>query len=132
MRVFSFRTAAAAIGLLALVSCGGNPSSPGPQPGSDTLTVSIVGDRANQSFSPNPAVAAGRLVVFRNNDTVAHRVRLNDLSVDWGTIAPGATSPAFRMPADGTNYHCQVHPTMIGAVALNIETPPPPCVGAYC
>jgi hypothetical protein len=72
------------------------------------------------------------MVVFRNTDVVAHRVRLNDFSVDWGTIAPGATSAPLRMPADGTNYHCSLHPTMIGAVAINAETPPPMCRGDYC
>ena len=131
MQSSRFRMAALSLcGLLAL-SCGSSPSSPSDT-GGPQVTVSIVGDRGNTSFSPNPAVAAGRMVVFRNNDTVAHRVRLNDFSVDWGTIQPGATSAAFRMPGEGTNYHCQLHPTMIGAVAVSEDTPPPTCRGEYC
>ena len=65
-------------------------------------------------------------------DTVEHRVRLNDLSVDWGTIQPGQTSAAFRMPTEGSNYHCELHPTMIGAVNPEAGGTPPPCQGTYC
>jgi plastocyanin len=85
-----------------------------------------------QSFSPNPASAGGRRVVFRNADSIAHRVRLNDLSIDTGDLAPGATSPAFEMPTTGTNYHCSHHPDMIGAVNGAGGNGPPPCEGAYC
>ncbi|HSL72090.1 MAG TPA: hypothetical protein VK864_17715 [Longimicrobiales bacterium] len=95
------------------------------------MTINIVGDRGSQSFSPNPATAAGQQVVFRNNDTIVHRVLLNDGSIDTGDIAPGATSRVITMPAAGTNYHCVVHPGMIGAVKTETAGPPP-CTGAYC
>ncbi len=71
------------------------------------------------------------MVVFRNNDSVAHRVMLNDGSIDTGDIAPGATSRAVAMPGTGTNYHCQIHPGMIGAVSGWSGTPPE-CTGQYC
>jgi plastocyanin len=71
------------------------------------------------------------MVVFRNTDTVVHRVRLNDLSLDTGDIAPGATSTAVRMPVAGTNYHCMLHTSMIGAVAAT-GSAPPRCTGDYC
>lgn len=71
------------------------------------------------------------MVVFRNTDTVVHRVRLNDGSVDTGDIAPGATSRAVLMPAGGTNYHCSLHVDMVGAVNAASGAPPPPCT-MYC
>ena len=111
---------------------GGSPSSPNPPSGSSPpVTIAIVGERGAQSFTPNPAQAAGQMVVFRNNDTVVHRVRLNDLSIDTGDIAPGATSAPVMMPAAGTNYHCFLHPTMVGAVGA-ANAGPPPCSGIYC
>ena len=118
------------VALVGAASCGGggSPSSPSP---SGPTTITIVGERGSQSFTPNPAQAAGQMVVFRNNDSVVHRVRLNDLSLDTGDIAPGATSAPVRMPNSGTNYHCLVHPTMIGAVG-SANTGPPPCTGVYC
>ena len=115
-------------GMATQTGCGGSPSSPAP---TGPTTISIVGERGSQSFSPNPASVAGQMVVFRNMDSVVHRVRLNDLSIDTGDIAPGATSNPVRMPPAGTNYHCSLHPTMIGAVNSG-GTPPPPCTGPYC
>lgn len=128
-------TAAVVVALAVASACGGGygnpPSSPSPSSSSSTVTITIVGDRGAQSFSPNPASAAGLVVVFRNTDSVVHRVRMNDLSVDTGDIAPGATSREVRIPAAGTNYHCFLHQTMVGAVSGATPTPPP-CTGLYC
>ena len=122
--------AVVAAGLAYAAACGGggSPSSPAP---SGPIVINIVGERGQQSFSPNPATAAGQVVVFRNNDSIVHRVRLNDLSIDTGDIPPGATSRQITMPAAGTNYHCSVHPAMVGAVS-GANTGPPPCTGVYC
>lgn len=117
--------------LTAVSACGGGspaPSSPGP---TGPVTITIMGDRGVQSFSPNPALVAGQVVVFRNSDSVVHRVRLNDLSIDTGDIAPGGTSRQITMPAGGTNYHCFLHPAMVGSVGSETAGPPP-CSGAYC
>lgn len=120
-----------ALGLAVVAGCGGgSPSSPAPNPSGPT-TINIVGERGGQSFSPNPAQVAGEMVIFRNTDSVVHRVRLNDLSIDTGDIAPGASSAPVRMPAAGTNYHCFLHPAMVGAVGSS-NTAPPPCTGVYC
>ena len=73
----------------------------------------------------------GQMVVFRNNHNVIHRVVLNDGSVDTGDIAPGATSQPLMMPGAGSNYHCSVHPGMIGAVSSTSGSTPP-CEGIYC
>jgi plastocyanin len=138
MRFPGIRRIAVTLAAVVLIGCGSsgsnnNPAAPQTPPAtSNTITVSILANRGNLSFSPNPVIAGGQLVAFRNTDTIAHRVRLNDLSLDWGVIAPGATSAAIRMPADGTNYHCEIHPTMIGAVAVDMTTPPPACKGDYC
>lgn len=116
-------------------SCGGgssdngNPagpsnSTPPPAGGDPPITISIVGDRGAQSFSPNPAtIPAGRLVVWRNTDAVVHRVVLNDRSVDTGDIAPGA-STAPRVIGGANAYHCSLHPSMVGS--LNGATADPP------
>jgi plastocyanin len=129
----SLMASAAMIGLLAASACGGSggPSAPTTTTTSGTATVIIAGQNGTQAFSPNPAAFGGQQVVFKNNDTVTHRVILNDGTIDTGDIAPGATSRAVTMPATGTNYHCSIHPGMIGSVATAGATPPP-CVGAYC
>ena len=119
---------------LLTAACGGgssSPSSPTPQPAA-TPTINIVGQNGTQAFSPNPADYGGQMVVFRNTHTVPHRVVLNDGSIDTGDIAPGTTSRAVLMPATGVNYHCSLHPGMIGSVANSSGGAAPPCEGPYC
>jgi plastocyanin len=134
MRRLLVRTAASAVVLCSL-SCGGGGGSSTPAapsaPSTNAVTITIMRQNGTQSFSPNPASAGGQVVVFRNADSIVHRVRLNDLSVDTGDLAPGATSRQFQMPSGGTNYHCSHHPDMIGAVN-GAGGVPPPCEGAYC
>lgn len=133
----SFTVAAA--GAVVLAACGGgysSPSSPSPSPSpspdANAITISITRQNGAQSFSPNPATAGGQLVVFKNNDSIVHRVMLNDGTLDTGDIAPGAISRALTMPASGTNYHCTIHPSMIGSVNPASGGAPPPCEGVYC
>lgn len=121
---------------LATWTCGGssgssgNPAAPAPQSGA--TTVEIVGERGAQSFSPNPAqVNQGTMVTWRNTDNKVHHIVLNDGSLDTGDIAPGASSPALRLDANGANYHCTIHPTMIGSINRSGGAPPP-CEGPYC
>jgi plastocyanin len=90
--------------------------SPAPPP-ADAVVINIVGINGAQSFSPNPAtVPSGKLVVWHNTDTVAHRVVFDDGELDTGTIAPGASSVPMSIVAP-TPYHCSIHPPMVGAVA---------------
>jgi plastocyanin len=113
-------------------ACGGSNNNPGGPSGSGAATITINGQSGSQSFSPNPANFGGQTVVFKNNDSVTHRVQLNDGSLDTGDIAPGATSRTVVMPSGGTNYHCTLHASMIGAVSAASGAPPPVCQGIYC
>lgn len=120
-------------GAISIVTgCGGSSPSEPSSGGATTPTITIVGSNGRQAFTPNPASLGGQMVVFRNSDSVVHRVVLNDGSIDTGDIAPGATSRAFMIPADGTNYHCSLHASMIGSVGASTGAPPPVCTGAYC
>jgi plastocyanin len=114
---------------LAVSSCSKSKTTPG---GSNAVTIRILGQLGNSSFSPNPASAAGRAVVFKNETTDVHRIRLNDLSIDTGDIAPGATSREVTMPSGGANYHCSNHAGMGGQVFASGDAPPPDCTGIYC
>ncbi|HET7619566.1 MAG TPA: hypothetical protein VFK20_13750 [Vicinamibacterales bacterium] len=131
-----FGTAAVVAGILAIAGCGGGgggstPTNPTPT-NNDPITITIVGVKGKQSFSPNPAdVPAGRMVVFKNNDTVTHHVVLDDLSIDAGNIAPGATSRALALGGVNKPYHCANHPSMVGSLNTAATPEPPPCTG-YC
>ena len=132
------------VAALAASSCGGsggysgtpsggsaNPPPPSAAPPAATA-ISILGQSGAQSFSPNPAsVRQGEMFLWRNTDGVVHHIVLNDGSLDSGDIAPGASSPALRLATDGANYHCTIHPSMVGSINRS-SGDPPPCTGEYC
>ena len=124
-------------------SCGGGggstPTSPStPSGGGSTstasVTITITGQGGKLAFNPNPAtVAAGQLVVFKNNDSVTHHVMLDDGTVQTADIAPGASSAPVAMGTSGSKtYHCIIHPGMVGGFNGAEAEPPPNCNQAYC
>ena len=124
---------------IASAACGGGGSdSPTTQPApanptSSAVTVNIVATSGSQSFTPNPAAqAVGGTVSFRNGDGLVHRIVANDGSFDTGDLAPGVTSRALQPSAAGANYHCSIHPAMVGAIGSAQGEPPPMCTGQYC
>ena len=129
-----------AIVLAVVAACGGSGGgTPQTQPSGvpsgggnnvNATTINILGDRGGASFTPNPAPNGSADLVFKNNDTQIHRIVANDGSFDSGDIAPGTTK-TVSLSTDGTNYHCLIHPDMIGAVAAS-DGAPPPCSGIYC
>jgi plastocyanin len=126
---------------LATWSCGGsggsggstpNPAAPAPPPATADATIDIVAERGAQSFSPNPAsISQGGTFMWRNMDNKVHRIVLNDGTLDSGDIAPGASSRALRLDSNGANYHCTIHPGMVGSINRS-SGEPPPCEGPYC
>ena len=108
---------------LAVVACGSSSSSPPTSPSTSTNTnlnlINILGLRGAQSFTPNPAPSGKSQLQWSNSDSITHRIVANDGSFDTGNIAPGATSTVVVMMSDGTNYHCSIHPGMIGTVSVH-------------
>jgi plastocyanin len=119
---------------------GGGASATAPSPTTTagttqtTVTITITGQNGKLAFNPNPAtVSAGQLVVFKNNDVVAHHVMLDDGTMQTNDIAPGATSAAVAMGTSGSStYHCTIHPGMVGGFNGAEAEPPPDCHSAYC
>src|SRR5438094_524972 len=113
-------SALACAATIVAVSCGGgsggsSPTAPTPPSGGGggggtqtTVTITITGQGGKLAFNPNPAtVTTGQLVVFKNNDAVAHHVILDDGSLQTADIPPGATSAAVAMGTSGSStYHC--------------------------
>jgi plastocyanin len=123
------------------VSCGGSggyggsssstPTTPSPSGATNVITITITGVKGALSFSPNPAqCATGQTVVWKNADSVTHRVEIDDLGVNTGDIAPGATSQPMSLANVSKGYHCSLHPQMVGA--LNGAATPSPSDGPAC
>jgi plastocyanin len=136
-------------GALALWGCGGGGDSavatptsptppvaapaPAPAPVASTVTVAIVASSGNAAFDPNPVRAnTGDTVMFRNNDTVLHRLVMDDGSADLGDVAPGAVSRGVTLrSASATNFHCTLHSSMVGSINGASAPVPPPCNDPY-
>src|SRR4026208_1398593 len=107
---------------LVVSACGGYGASQGPNgpsgaPLAGAIVIDIVGVNGAQSFSPNPAtVPAGQTVVWRNTDTIPHRVVLNDGKLDTGNIGAGGFSDPMTLASPGP-YHCSIHPPMVGTIS---------------
>jgi len=142
MRGFATASVVIAFGL-AMWGCGGsgyssgsgNPTGPTATPptGSGVVTINVVAINGAQSFSPNPAtMPAGQMVVWHNIDTTTHHVVLNDRSVDTGDLAPGASSQPMAISGTGDGqYHCSIHPVMVGSINKDTQATLP-CQGGYC
>ena len=100
-------------------ACGSSPSSPSSTVSAD-VTIQIVGDRAAQSFSPNPtAMRVGQTVAWKNNDTTAHDATQDASRFQTGTVNAGSTSTPVTMSTAGTfAYHCTIHPGMVGTLVV--------------
>jgi len=139
-------SALALAAVLVVANCGGGsggygssstptaPSTGGSGGSATTVTISITGQSGKLAFNPNPAtVAAGQLVVFKNNDTVPHHVILDDGTLQTADIPPGGTSAAVAMGTSGSKtYHCSIHPGMVGGFNGAEAQEPPNCTQAYC
>jgi plastocyanin len=106
-----------------------SPMAPTPinSNGGGVVTIDVVAINGAQSFSPNPAtLSAGQMVVWRNVDHTTHRVVLKDRSVDTGDLAPGASSQPMAVGAAAAQYHCSIHPEMIGSINQDTAGAPAP------
>jgi plastocyanin len=115
---------------LGVWGCGGGAYSDGNDSvsltaptGPGVVTVTIVGINGALSFSPNPAtLPTGQMIVWHNADAFTHRVVLNDGSLDTGNLDSGTYSQPKALNPTGGQYHCSIHPAMIGSVNQSTVT----------
>ena len=119
---------------LLLSACGGayssSPTVPGqppaptatPTPAAGTVVIEILGVNGNMSFSPATAnLSAGQQVVWHNADgTTTHTATQDGGAFSTGLIPPGGTSAPITVTTTGAvAYHCEIHPSMVGALNVN-------------
>lgn len=72
---------------------------------------------------------SGDTVMFRNSDSTAHHLVMDDGSADLGEVAPGGTSRGFVLRnGNASNFHCTLHATMVGSINGATAPETPPCV----
>jgi hypothetical protein len=112
----------------------GTPPTPDPNqppveglpPAPIQLTISVIGSFGAAAFAPNPLQAAiGNTIVWMNNDFITHDIVLDD-GTPIGILAPGQSSLPIPLVTETANYHCTLHPSMVGQVVPIPAEPPPP------
>jgi plastocyanin len=88
------------------------------------VSVSIVQgalNPPNRGYSPDNltlVMGVNNTVTWTNNDSTIHTVTANDGSFDSGYVNPGQ-SFTYTFTAPGVyEYHCQLHPWMVGYVTV--------------
>jgi hypothetical protein len=67
--------------------------------------------------------------MFRNGDATMHHLVLDDGSGDFGDVNPGSTSRGVVLRSgSAVNFHCTLHPTMVGSINGLLAPETPPCV----
>jgi plastocyanin len=95
------------------------PTTPSSAPPSPQIAVDVAEINGPYSFYPSPAmVVTSQTVVWRNRDTVTHHVVFDGNSIDTGTLAPGTLSQPMTIAVGTWNYHCSIHPTMVGSLTV--------------
>ena len=119
-RIATFAAAFLIVLVAGLSGCGSDPTSPGgggPVPGAD-VTITIVSNNGNMSFSPNPATATvGQTVAWRNNAGGTHTATADGGAFNTGDIGNGGASTPITMGTAGAfPYHCGRHTSMTGTL----------------
>jgi plastocyanin len=80
------------------------------------------------AFAPQTVtVAVGDTVTWTNGDNVTHTATADGGSFDTGSIAGGTRSAGVTFNTAGTfAYHCRIHASMHGTVAVTSSTTSPP------
>jgi len=96
------------------------PSSTPPSGGSSSVSIP-VGAQAlgNRAYAPDELdVAIGTSVTWVNTDSIAHTSTSNASGWDSGIVAPGGAFSFTFQNAGTFQYHCAIHPGMIGTVVV--------------
>jgi plastocyanin len=128
----SLRLALVSAILLVSIACGGSSSpspaspsptpSPTPTPGAPSAAVAIpVGAESlvNRAYTPDElTVEVGTTVTWTNTDVISHTSTSDSAGWNSGIVAPGGQF-SFAFQTTGTfQYHCAIHPGMVGTVVV--------------
>ena len=126
----SFAAGAAVAFGLCVWGCGptassntANPAGPSSTSGA-IVVIDVVAVAGPASFRPNPAkIVAGQMVVWRNLDSVTHRIEFDDRSLDTGNIASGTSSSPMPIVRGGP-YHCRLYPMFMSGTVVAVDSHP--------
>jgi len=96
--------------------------SSAPAPDSPSSSVSIPAGAeflGNRAYMPaDLTVDVGTTVTWTNTDSTSHTSTSNAPGWDSGIVAPGAKFSFAFQNAGTFQYHCAIHPGMVGTVVV--------------
>jgi plastocyanin len=110
-----------------LASCGGGGESPPPPPASTVLTTACTGTEIVNavgitSWDPGTVtIKVNDVVQWNNSTSSAHTVTSTTVPANGTFNVPLniGTSVCLKFTAAGAfNYHCSIHPEMIGLITV--------------
>lgn len=117
---------AACIALVGTALTAALPAQSGAAPARAGASVTV----ADMAFSPaSVTVALGASVAWTFTDPVAHTSTSDQGFWDSGTRSGGATYSRVFTSAGTFGYHCTIHPTMRGKVAVPVRATGSPAGG---
>ena len=117
-----------------LAACSGNPPTTGPgaatnppaattaaKPCEDSTGTTVVAATVENNTWSQPITAkVNDVITWTNNDTVPHRVELDDGSCLMGANIAGGAAASLTFSKAGTYpFHCKVHPSMKGTITIS-------------
>ena len=131
----SFRAIAALSTAVVLAACsGGGTATTGPTTGGPAATsvasictepasteaTDISASVAGNKWSQPVAAKVGEVITWANDDSVPHRVALDDGSCSMSKNIAGAGKGSLVFSVAGTYpFHCSVHPSMKGTITIS-------------
>jgi plastocyanin len=119
------RVALSITATLALAACsGGGSATTGPVASvctDSTGTTVVAATVANKTWSQPITAKVGDVITWTNNDSVPHKVGLDDGSCTMGAnIAPSGGTASLVFTKAGTYpFHCTIHPSMKGTITIS-------------
>jgi plastocyanin len=73
----------------------------------------------NRAYAPDTLnVAVGTTVTWMNTDSVSHTSTSNATGWNSGIVGPGGQFSFAFQAAGSFQYHCAIHPGMVGTVVV--------------
>ena len=108
---------------IALLGCGEDSTSPPLATPPDVLIVTGAATLGANAYAPSPltiSLATKQSVKWKNNDAMSpeHTVTADLGAFNSGSMAESNTF-TFTFTTAGTyDYHCSIHPTMVGQIIV--------------
>lgn len=96
------------------------PAQPTSAPASVSDQSTVINISSDRMFVPrNITVRPGTIVYWRNNDSMTHRIVLDDRRYDSSDITPGRIGCGLIINDTGTHaYHDMNNPSMSGTITV--------------